>query len=120
MVRATDAVRLAGERVLAGKAFYDAAVGALYAVPSGSVLARLPLAKQQTSPVDRLLAIAGRRGWIGPLVRVGDEVGRIGWLDPQGRGAGLRLSGLRQALRDPSRLAIEPSPRAKELLETES
>jgi hypothetical protein len=120
MVRETDAVRLAGERVMAGKAFDDAAVGALYAVPSGSVVGRLPLARRQTSPVDRLIAIGGRRGWIGPLVRVGDEVGRIGWLDPQGRGVSLRLSGLRQALRDPARLAIEPSPRARELLEADS
>ena len=62
MVRATDAVRLAGERVMAGKAFDDAAVGALYAVPSGSVVGRLPLAKQRTSSVDRLIAIGGRRG----------------------------------------------------------
>jgi hypothetical protein len=119
MVRATDAVRLAGERVMAGKAFDDAAVGALYVVPSGSVVGRLPLARQHTSAVDRLIAIGRRRGWIGPLVRVGDEEGRIGWLDPQGRAVSLRLSGLRQALRDPSRLAIEPSPRTRQLLEAE-
>jgi len=119
MLRAIDAVRLAGERVMAGKAFDDAAVGALYAVPSGSVVARLPLAKQHASAVDRLIAIGRRRGLIGPLLRVGDEVGRIGWLDPQGRAVSLRLSGLRQALRDPSRLAIEPSVRARELLEAE-
>jgi hypothetical protein len=119
MVRATDAVRLAGERVMAGKAFDDAAVGALYAVPSGSVVGRLPLAKHHTSPVDRLIAIGRRRGLIGPLVRVGDEEGRIAWLDPQGRAVSLRLSGLRQALRDPARLAIEPSARARALLEAE-
>ena len=52
-----------------------------------------------------------------PLLRVGDEVGRIAWLDPQGRVVSLRLSGLRQALRDPSRLAIEPSASARALLE---
>ena len=119
MVRATDPVRLAGERVMAGKAFDDAAVGALYAVPSGSVLGRLPLAKQHASAVDRLIAIGRRRGLIGPLLRVGDEEGRIAWLDPQGRAVSLRLSGLRQALRNPSRLAIEPSVRAKQLLEGE-
>jgi hypothetical protein len=119
MVTATDAVRLAGERAVAGKPFDDAAVGALYAVPSGSVLARLPLARQRTSSVDRLIAIGRRRGWIGPLVRVGDEEGRIAWFDPQGRAVSLRLSGLRQALRNPSRLAIEPSARARQLLEAE-
>jgi len=119
MVGATDAVRLAGERVVAGKPFEDAAVGALYAVPSGSVLLRLPLARQRTSAVDRLIAIGRRRGWIGPLVRVGDEEGRIAWLDPQGRSIRLHLSGLRQALRDPARLEIEPSVRARQVLEAE-
>jgi hypothetical protein len=119
MLRTTDAVRLAGERVMSGKPFDDAAVGALYAVPSGSVLARLPLARQRTSPVDRLIAIGRRGGLIGPLVRVGDEEGRIAWLDPQGRSVSLRLAGLRQALRNPSRLEIEPSARARELLEGE-
>ena len=44
-------------------------------------------------------------------VRVGDEEGRIAWLDPLGRPISLRLAGLRQALRDPARLAIEPSAR---------
>jgi hypothetical protein len=119
MVRETDAVRLAGERVVAGKAFDDAAVGALYAVPSGTVVGRLPLGKGRTSAVDRLIAIGRQRGWIGPLVRVGDEEGRIGWLDPRGRAVSLRLSGLRQALRDPSRLAIDPSRRAQQVLERE-
>ncbi len=119
MVRAIDAVRLAGERVMEGKPFDDAAVGALYAVPSGSVVARLPLPKQHASAVDRLMAIGRRGGLIGPLVRVGDEEGRIAWLDPQGRAVSLRLAGLRQALRDPSRLVIEPSLRARELLESE-
>jgi hypothetical protein len=117
MVTGTDAVRLAGERAMAGKPFEDAAVGALYAVPSGSVVRRLPLTRQHTSPIDRLIEIARREGWIGPLVRVGDEEGRIAWLDPQGRPISLRLSGLRQALRDPARLAIEPSPRAQLELE---
>jgi hypothetical protein len=52
-------------------------------------------------------------------VRVGDEEGRIAWLDARGRSLSLRLGGLRQALRDPAKLAIEPSPAALRVLEME-
>ena len=60
MSRDTDAVRLAGERALAGKPFSDSTLSALYAVPTGTVLRRLALRREDTESVDRMLAI-GRR-----------------------------------------------------------
>lgn len=117
MARDTEAVRLAGERVLAGKPFADATLAALYALPSGTVLERLPLGEAATRPVDRLLALGRRRAWIGPLLRVGDDEGRLAWLDSaDGRAATVHLGALEQARTRPERLAIEPSPRARRLL----
>ena len=43
----------------------------------GTVVERLPLAPQGTEAVDRMLKLAARDGLIGPLVRVGDDEGRI-------------------------------------------
>jgi hypothetical protein len=117
MVRDTDALRRAGERVLDGEPFSDPTLEALYALPTGTVLERLPLGEAATRPVDRMLALARRRGWIGPLLRVGDAEGRLAWLDPaDGSTATLRLGGLAQARTRPERLLIEPSPRARRLL----
>lgn len=117
MSRDTDAVRLAGERALAGKPFSDPTLSALYAVPTGTVLKRLTLRREDTEPVDRMLALGRRLELVGPLLRVGDEEGRIAWLDPDtGAPASLRLGGLEQARSRPERLTIEPSSSAQRLL----
>jgi hypothetical protein len=118
MVRGTEAVRLAGERVLAGRPFSDSTLSALYAVPSGTVLRRLALRREHTEPVDRMLAIGRRLELVGPLVRVGDTEGLIAWYDPDtGAPASLRLGGLEQARTRPERLTIEPSSSAQRLLD---
>jgi len=118
MARDTEVVRLAGERVLAGKAFADPTLAALYALPSGTVVQRLPLAPEGTDAVDRMLELGARDGLIGPLLRVGDDEGRVAWLDPaSGAAASLRLEGLNQARERSGSLRIEPSARARRLLE---
>jgi hypothetical protein len=104
-------------RVGKGGAFRDATVSALYAVPSGTVLARVPLAPGSTRSVDRLAAAALREGWVGPFLQVGDSEGRVSWLNARGRRVTLALSGLRAALENPSRLSIEPTPSATRWLE---
>jgi len=115
MGRDTEEVRLAGERVLAGRPFADAALSALYAVPSGAVLTRLTPA--DTEPVDRMLRLGQQRRLIGPLVRVGDDEGRVAWLDPgSGAAASVRLLDLAQARTRPERLRIELSPGAQHWL----
>lgn len=119
MGRDTEAVRLAGQRVLAGKPFAEPTLTALYALPSGTVVERLSLAPEATNVVDRMLQLGARGGLIGPLVRVGDDQGRIAWLDPNsGATASLRLQGLNQARDRPAKLSIEASARARRLLES--
>lgn len=109
-------VRRAGERAQRGEHRPDAALAALYAVPSGTVLARRALPAGRSADVDALLARARQQGWIGPLLRVGDREGRVAWLDGRGRPVSLVLSGLQAALDDPARLRVERTPRAAELL----
>lgn len=117
MRRDTRFLRVAGERVLDGKPFHDPSLSALYRLPSGTILRRGELSRERTGPVDRMLVLGRERGLVGPLVRVGDEEGRVAWVDPStGRVARFLLRGLEQALKDPARLEIEPSLRARALL----
>jgi hypothetical protein len=103
----TRAARDTTARLARGEVRRDAALAGLYAVPSGTVLARFALPAGYTDPVDRLQARARREGWIGPLLRAGSTDGRVAWLDRRGRTVSLRLTGLSAALRDPARLQIE-------------
>jgi hypothetical protein len=107
MLTGTRAARDTSERLKHGEARRDAALTALYAVPSGTVLARLALPPGRTDPVDRLQAQAQREGWIGPLLRAGSTEGRVAWLDSSGRPITLGLTGLSAALSDPAHLQIE-------------
>ncbi len=117
MRRDTELLREVGERVLQGGPFHDPSLAALYALPSGTVLGRLAISRDRTRLVDRMLEIGVTRGLVGPLVRVGDEEGRIAWHDPDdGRVARLLLRNLELARSDPERLEIEPSLRARALL----
>jgi hypothetical protein len=86
-------------------------------LPSGTVLARLGLPPGRSAPLDRLAAIARREGWRGPLLQVGDNAGRVGWHDTGGTWVFVRLAGLRAALENPAKLAIEPGPSAARWLD---
>ena len=100
-----------------GEAFADPTLAALYALPSGTVLARLPLSRAQTRPVDRLAALGVERGWRGPRLQVGDAAGRVDWLVPGVGRAGVLVEGLRSALDDPARLQVAPLASAREWLD---
>ncbi len=116
MVREVDQVRAVGRRFLAGRGFRDPSLRALYAVRSGAVVRRAPLSRQQTAPFDRMVVAAGERGLRGPRVRVGDREAWLGWRDAAGRGYALLIPRIREVLRSPAKLAVEPAPRAAELL----
>lgn len=110
-----DAKRLLETSVRVGKggAFSDATLAALYALRSGTVLARLALPVRHSAALDRLAEIARGEAWRGPLLQVGDNDGRVGWRDARGRRVFVRLGGLRAALDDTRKLSIEPGVRAE-------
>jgi hypothetical protein len=120
MDRSVDEVRRAGRRLLEKGAFRDDTLRALYAVPSGTVVRRISLTPAQTRPVDRLFEIAERRGFVGPLLRVGDRDARIAWFAARGPPIALMVFDVDRALRNPATLAVVPTGPARRLLEEES
>ena len=113
MRRPVDEARRAGRRLLAGEAFRDSALGALYAVPSGVVVGRVALPAGRTQPVDRLLALARSGALVGPLARMGDLEGQILFRDPDGAAYAIWLRGVAPALAgQPGELQLVPGPRA--------
>ena len=117
MVRDAGRLRKTGDDVLKGAGFADATLSALYAVPSGTVLARIALVPGQTDPIDRLRAVGSLRGWQGPFLRAGDREGLVRWERRRGGDVTVLLRGLSAALDRPERLVIEPGPAARRILE---
>ena len=121
MRRQVDEARRAGGRLLAGEAFRDAALSALYAVPSGAVVRRVALPVGRTQPVDRLLALASSGALVGPLVRMGDLEGQILFRDEDGAAYAIWLRGVAPALAGhPEDLLLLPGPRARRRLSLRS
>lgn len=107
--RAPEEVRALGERLLAGSGFADDSLSALYALPSGTLLARVAVEGWRTSLVDRMAALARSEGLEGPFARVGDRTARIFWRDHRGGRAdeyGLQVMNLAETLRRPERLLV--------------
>jgi hypothetical protein len=94
----------------------DAGLRALYAVPSGAIVARVPLARAQTLPADRLWALAAERGLAGPFARMGDRSGLLWWAAAPGRRLALRVEGALGALRRPAALRLAPASAEAERL----
>jgi hypothetical protein len=106
MWSSVDHVRRVGRRVLEGRDFEDAALEALYRVPSGAVVGRSDLPDGRTAQIDRLRELAPQLGLTGPFVRVGDHAARIAWLDADGIAHGFLVEGVRDALSDPESLHL--------------
>jgi len=117
MVKETDAARWAGQSLLAGKAFGDHTLRALYAVPSGTVVKRVSVTAHRTEGVDRMTRIARERGFAGPYARVGDPDGRIAWRDGQGSVYALRISDVRRVLREPETLSLRATRATAQILD---
>ena len=116
MVASVEEVRRAGSRLLAGERFQSDALRALYAVPSGVVVGRGRVGESKTAAVERLAAVAQRRGLTGPFLQVGDRVARILWRDRHHTSFALAVWNLGQVLRRPADLNLYPEPRAVDLL----
>jgi hypothetical protein len=87
----------------------DLPLRALYAVPSGAIVARIAVTRSQTLPADRLRAIAAERGLAGPFARMGDREGLLWWAGSVGRRLALRIEGAQAALRKPAALRLSPA-----------
>jgi len=109
MLRSVDEVRFTARRLLSGAPFADAALAALYRVPSGSVVARIELSAEHTAPLDRLEAIARRIRLSGPLVRVGDRSALIAWRGASDVDYGFFVPRVHEVLRDPQRMILVPT-----------
>src|SRR5690606_4824237 len=81
MVTEVERVARVGRALLAGDGFDDPTLRALYAVPSGTVLASVPVERWQTDLVDRMARLAESAGLDGPFTRVGERAARIFWRD---------------------------------------
>jgi hypothetical protein len=112
-----DAIRRVGRRLLAGEAFHDETLRALYSVPSGIVVGRSRLPPGRTQPVDRLLAMARAGSLAGPIARMGDLEGQILFRDSEGAAYTIWLRGVAGALAGrPEDLLLMPGPRAQRRL----
>lgn len=96
-------------RVTEASPLEDAGLRALYAVPSGAIVARIPLAPAQTLLADRIHAFAAERGLVGPFARMGDRSGLLWWADASGRRLALRIEGALGALRRREALRLSPA-----------
>jgi hypothetical protein len=113
MVRETERIARAGKDLLAGGGLRDPSLRALYALPSGAVVASAPVDRCRTDLVDRMARVAEENHLDGPFVRVGESAGRIFWRDDDGTEYGLVIAKLREALRDPAKLLVVPESRVR-------
>jgi len=117
MVKETDQVVRAGIGRDKGRAFSDATLRALYAMPSGAVVRRSPAKPYETAPVDRMAALAREHEFSGPFVRVGDVDGGLIWRDRAGTRFAIRVDDVRGILRGSQMLWLEPTRATTELLD---
>jgi hypothetical protein len=117
MVKETDQVERAGVSRGQGRAFSDATLRALYALPSGTVVKRVSVKEYQTAPVDRMAALAREHDFSGPFVRVGDVDGGLIWRDSSGTRFAIQVEDVRGLLRGRTMLWLEPTIATTELLD---
>jgi hypothetical protein len=113
-----DAARHWGKRLEAGRPLEAPTLVALYRLPSGVRVGRLPLTRAQRDPLHAVSAIASRVGLRGPYARVGDESARLLWRDDDGASYAIVLLDWAAALHDPKRLEPRLDRRARLLLES--
>jgi hypothetical protein len=116
MVRDVDQVRRIGRLVLSGEPWVDSALRTLYSLPSGTEVARRPLAPATEQTLSRLAVHAAANGWSGPFARVGDHSALLFWRDAQGEEVALRLLSWRKFAQGSTPLSWQPNPRASQLL----
>lgn len=110
--------RRVGAALREGAPLESPALRALYARPSGSVLASAPAEPAlATRPVDRLARLAETLGLDGPYLRTGAEAGRVFWRDPaSGAEYGAQIVEPARLIGAPGRVAVALERRARRSL----
>ncbi|MCP5057881.1 MAG: hypothetical protein GY937_14345 [bacterium] len=116
LVAAPEAIRRVGRRVRRGRPLEAPEVRALYALPSGKSLRRVPLAAWQTDPLDAFLPLAQGTRLEGPWLRSGDRTARIFWRLSSGEEVGFLVPELPRVIEDPSRAMAIPDRALREWL----
>jgi hypothetical protein len=116
MVRELERIPRTGAAILDGAGFRDSTMRALYALPNGAVVRRVPVEAWRTDLVDRMARLAEGAGLDGPFARVGESAARVFWRDPRGQEYGLVVPRLEEVMRDPARLVVIPEPRTRRAL----
>jgi len=109
-------VRGMGAGLLDGNPLREPTLRALYAAPSGTVVARGSWPSERGAVVARLVRRAREEGYRGPTVRVGDRSARLSWWRSDGRQLGVRLGAVQSALRRGEAMEFEPDLQAEALL----
>jgi hypothetical protein len=112
-----EIARRQGAAVRRGEWTGDANVAALYAVPSGVVVGRRPLAAEQASVFARLGSAARAAGMAGPYTRVGDRSARLFYRADGQAPVAIRALPWPSPDGDLRRVALEPNAAARRLLE---
>jgi hypothetical protein len=113
---APAALRRAGERALAGAPLRSPSVQALYARPSGALLAQEAVAPERTRELDRLARLARAHALDGPYLRAGGDAGRIFWRNAQGREWGFLVAKLARLSARPDALLLVPEANTRSAL----
>lgn len=114
--RAPIEVRRIARGVRAGRALRDDGLRALYALPSGAILARAPADSDSESTVRVFAELARARGWAGAFSRAGDRSAELWWRMEDGRRVWLRAAREPRGTRWPTPLAIVANTAARDAL----
>lgn len=117
MIRAKEVAARAGERVLAGGDFDAAALQALYALPSGTVVGTRSYARGEREKLRALSLAARAGGWRGPVARVGGQIAQLRWRRPGGGFGVLEIRDWVRVLRSGEAIVFVPNRRARSALE---
>jgi hypothetical protein len=100
MVATRETVRDLGARTLAHTVFEAPTLTALYAVPSGVVVARRAMEADSAVHAERVAQAASVEGLSGPYSRVGDDTALFFWWGEQGIGPRLVIEHWPKMIRD--------------------
>ena len=114
MGKSPEVARRAGAALEAGEWSADPNLFALYALPSGVVVGRIPMDEAALATVDRFERIVATSEMDGPYTRVGDRGARVFYRDAKGLPVALRVRPW-PTRRDGRALVLEPNARALQL-----